>query len=188
MAKSKYPSKATDRTFMVVDFTPLMSLRREYAKDRIAMFRAVGERHAQMLRHRFISNAAGKGGWPELAEETKRTKKWDMIKRGYTGSVNWILRRSSKMANSIDYDIAKTTTYHGYSVGFIRDRRYSRSYSKFTVLQLAQIHHLGLGRVPARPVVARPSPAQHRTLMNIVRKRFNKLVKQSNANAVIQVR
>jgi hypothetical protein len=172
--------------FITIDLRPLVTLKSEYEKRSAELWNAVGRRHRMMVYRRFIALSAGAGQgaeggpqWPPLAHETLKSKRYKQKRFGFSGNINWILRLSSKMVHAIDYIVRNDG--NGYHVGFVKDKNYPRAYSKYTVLQLADIHHKGIG-VPRRPVIVMPGRREFKELMTFITGRFGHMIRSANRN------
>lgn len=182
----QYP-RHSQEIYLVIDFTSLVRIKPEYERQAPNMWKTIANRHRMMLRRRFIALSSRRTTgserlptWVGLTDETIKRKAREMPKYGLTGRPSWILRFTNTLLNSVDFVIRKD----GYIVGWIRDRRYRKLggtvYCKYTVLQLADIHHKGIGRVPPRPLTVEPSREQERKLYDMITRYFGHIVERVN--------
>lgn len=189
----KYPS---EKVYLEINFHHAFQVKKQYENSAGEMWTAIAKRHRMMLFRRFVALSARQPlpgevpQWPPLSPETLKRK--ERLRQQYPGffpvdaKVSWILRATNRLMRAIDYQTRKD----GYDVGYIKDSTYPRLpsdsdgkrrvYSAKTVLQLAEIHHHGKGRVPKRSLSVRPDRKTYRTLVDMATRYFGKFIERAN--------
>jgi hypothetical protein len=164
--------------YIGVDFGPLKHFTKDMKARTPELFRTVAERHLKMLERRFVALAAGGGEWPPLKDKT-------VIQKTNLKASNpaWILRRFHTLVHSMGFIMNKK----GYWVGFVHENK-THPESSLRVVELATVHHLGEGVVPARPVIAFPTTQQLSTLVEIAKPVIRLVAKGANGKATLRVR
>ena len=139
--------------------------------------RAMGVVYAAQTQRQFNTNSKGGGFWRPLAASTVaqrrgpakgRRKSTRHKKRSVTGRKVSILRDTGLLfrsfgpgthGNLLEVDLQNASVDYGVSG--------SVSHGGVTFGQLAQIHHLGLGHVPARPLLNDPTDSTKRRIEQI---------------------
>jgi hypothetical protein len=129
-------------------------------------------RYRSYARRRFARAGRGGGVWTPLAESTKRARnRKRKAARGHKGPRHHtILRDTDTLFNALDPQIEQAGSLRqllrkGIRVGYGGSSRHPKA-TRLTIARLAEIHHRGLGRVPARPIIVKPDK---RTLDGMVR-------------------
>jgi hypothetical protein len=170
--------QSANRIYIQIELKAIMKFRRMAPQRRKELFGTAAERYKQYLRKRYISNSSGKGGWAELKKSTKQRKK----RRGIATNPNWILRESNTLLNSMDYQLNPK----GFEIGYLgiksQDIHPTNDYTAapITVGGLAEVHHFGLGRQIARPIIVEPDSRHYKLIIEAVQKEFNKLIREVN--------
>jgi len=130
---------------------------REEGLDRI------GRKHVIFLRKRYRKMSAGGGEWPDLAQETKDSKR----SRKIATNPDAILREGDALYNALNYRVWRKSVQIGYA-GRGTGKRHPRS--KKTIRELASIHARGGGKLPQRIIVPDVSTSQDRSMVRTMSK------------------
>jgi hypothetical protein len=121
-------------------------------------------RYQSFVRLRFAKESRGGGSWPNLAESTKkaraRRRKRARGRQQSSPRRFAILRDTDTLYNALDPGMhypgsLRRLLRDGVRVGYGGGARHPSS-TRLTIARLAEIHHLGLGRVPKRKIIVKP--------------------------------
>ena len=144
---------------LIIDLSGLKKFRRVVAQDlrnssngpiRAAM-KQWASRYRGFIQSRFIRYSRGGGDWPALKQKRKR---------GALAKVA-ILRDTGTLLTALDPTFSRKpgalekNESFGIRVGYGGPGAHPKA--PFTVATLAEIHHLGLGRMPKRTLIVPPS-------------------------------
>jgi hypothetical protein len=125
-------------------------------------------RYRSFAQERFVKFSRGKGTWPPLAPSTIARRRKGRGRRrdaqgraiGKRARVVAILRDTGTLFAALDVHFTRNPGQlqkdlpHGVQVGFGGPGKHPKA--PMSVADLASIHHFGLGRVPARPIIVDP--------------------------------
>ena len=140
-----------------LDLRPLQALRRATLRANLsagggapeyeAMYRQWRVRYLAFIQRRY--DRMSRGGWPPLAESTKRRRRGD-------GDQAAILKDTGTLFNSLD--ISRADNFRriagGVRVGFLSGQRGAGDAP--TISELGAIHHFGRGHIPQRTIIVQP--------------------------------
>ncbi len=148
-------------------------------------FKQWGARYRSFLRERFDKYSKGGGDWAPLSPKTiARRRKGRGSRRFAVGSIA-ILRDKGIMFAALDPVFKnkpgqlQEDIQFGIRVGFGGAAPHGDD--KITVAQLAEIHHSGLGNVPARVIVVAPDTTTQQGMASDMERAHNQMVKDSGA-------
>ena len=130
-----------------INLKPLLQLEKIPRK----VFKQWAIRYRSFVRERFVKFSRGGGNWKPL----KRKRRRGELKRAA------ILRDTGTLFASLDVQFRgkpgqlQESLPNGIRVGFGGPAKHPKA--GITVAGLAAVHHFGLGRVPARPIIVDPS-------------------------------
>lgn len=145
------------------DFRPLRQATMKFLDSpagRKTMFQC-GVVYRSQIHRRFIAASRGGGQWKKLKARTARRKRSTTILRITETLVNALHPTRPGPGH-----IAQIKR-HVITVGYGGIARHPEA-TKLTIEKLAEIHHRGLGRVPAREIIVDPSSATLNRCADIV--------------------
>jgi len=164
-----------------VNITPLKKLVDLFStggQELTRVFKQWGVIYSAYVRRRFVENSRGGGGWPDLAESTKRGRARrkaasKQVKREGgklvimqpTGRKFAILRNTGVLYNALSPGVSGNLTEikrDGVVFGF-QDQPHGGD--KATIRDIATWHDLGMGRNPKREILVAPDAATKERLL-----------------------
>lgn len=125
----------------------------------------IGQTLGTAVADRFERFSKGEGDWRKIKPETARRK----------GNTR-ILVDSGDLLRGIRQGVWTNVSYIGSRVTITAQLRARRQHrSGLPMQELIRIHHFGLGRVPARKILVRPSPA----VFAQARRRLTKIAREA---------
>lgn len=153
---------------VTADLKPLLNVHRYAEKNKPIVLLTAAQRYLRFLQRRFISLSAGGGEWPELKQSTIERKE----RRGVSGNSEAILRESDELLQGLGLKFVHDT----YHVGYVQNKQHWRA--RGTIF-LARIHTKGLGIVPVRRVIGRPSNTVRRGMTTDIRREYQKIIRRA---------
>lgn len=138
-------------------------------KQWVAIYRA-------FVQERFDKYSKGGGDWPPLSPKTiaARRKARKKKKGRRAGRIAAILVDTGTLKGGLHPRIRKPGRFDrkipfGVEVGFGGPDKHLTA-KKLTIAALARIHHFGLGKVPARPIIVEPDSHTRDLMIKVMEK------------------
>ena len=137
-----------------------------------------GSRYRAFAKLRYMKFARGGGNWAPLSEVTKRRRR--KAAKGKKGPRSFsILIDKGTLVAALEPKIEnpgsiKKLIGKGVRVGYGGSAKHPRA-KGLTIARLAEIHHRGLGNVPARPIIVRPDTKTLRGMVSDLERGIKKM-------------
>jgi hypothetical protein len=140
-----------------------------------------GARYRSFLHERFDKFSKG-GGWPPLAESTKRRRRGP--RKGHKGPRSFsILRDTGTLFNALTPEFTRKPGQlqedipFGVRVGYGGPSKHPKA--KASIADVAHFHQIGAGHLPARKIIVEPNDATIKRMESDMERAIQKMAKDT---------